>query len=307
VPQPTYLLLPSSSLTVPGADTGIVQQQIFAEEADLLAQSPFDLNRRLETDLGYTRISYEKTAPVYYYSAGRLIGEDQVTLATPPSLDLFHGGLAWVGDWSYFGFTDPVKGARYRLELDGYAGSLSFLSAVADLRAYLFLKPVTVAFRALHVGRWLGDSDNAALNLYYIGDPALVRGYEYPSIVSNEGAASAGGDIPQLDRLFGSRIAAFNMEVRLPFLGNTELGIIDFPYLPASLVAFLDGGIAWSDAKPPVFSSSADPSAHTPIFSAGAAVRFNLLGAAVLQVYWAWPFQRPDIGGSWGLMIASGW
>jgi hypothetical protein len=134
-----------------------------------------------------------------------------------------------------------------------------------------------------------------------------VRGYEYSSIVSNEGSAAAGGDVLQVDRLLGSRIAVFNMEVRLPFLGNAELGVVNFPWLPTSLVAFFDGGMAWSSAQPPVFSPSADPSAHVPVFSAGAAVRFNLLGAAVLQVYWAWPFQRPDIGGSWGLLIESGW
>jgi Tol biopolymer transport system component len=306
VPQPTYLLLPAASLTVPGADTGIVQQQIFTEEADLMAQYPLDLNRRLETDLGYTRISYEQTAPVFYYSVGELIGQDQVTLVTPPSLDLFHGGLAWVGDYSYFGFTDPVKGYRYRLEVDGYSGSLSFLTTIADIRAYLFAKPLTFAFRALHVGRWLADSGNPSLSQYYLGDPGLVRGYEYSSILSSEGAAAATGDIPQIDRLFGTRIAVFNAELRLPFLGNTELGIINFPYLPASLVAFLDGGMAWSDAQP-IELTSYDPGAHVPVFSAGAAVRFNLLGAAVLQFYWAWPFQRPDIGGSWGLVIASGW
>jgi Tol biopolymer transport system component len=306
VPQPTYLLLPPSAL-VAGADTGIVQQQIFTEEADLMTQNSLDLNRRIESDFGYTRISYEQTAPAYFYSAGQLIGESQVSLFTPPSLDLVHGGLSLVGDWSYFGFTDPVKGSRFRLELDGYTGSLSFLTAIADLRTYFFAKPLTIAVRALHLGRWLGDSDNPALNPYYVGDPDLVRGYEYSSIVSNEGAASAGGGIPQLDRLFGSRIAVFNVEVRLPILGNGELGVINFPWLPTSLAAFLDGGLAWSDAQPPVFPSTADPSAHIPVFSAGAAVRFNLLGAAVLQVYWAWPFQRPDIGGSWGFLIESGW
>ena len=307
VPQPIYLLLPSTMFTVLGADTGIAQQQVFTEELDLLAQYPVDLDRRLETDLGYTRISYEQTVPVYYYSAGQFIGQDQVTLVTPPALDLVHAGLAWVGDYSYFGFTEPVKGYRYRLELDGYSGSLGYLTATADLRAYLFMKPVTIAFRALHIGRWLGDSDSPYLNDYYLGDPDLVRGYEYSSIISNEGAGSTTGDIPQLDRLFGSRIAVFNMEVRLPVLGNTELGLINFPYLPTSLVAFLDGGLAWSGTQPPVFPSSPDPSAHVPVFSAGAAVRINLLGAAVLQVYWAWPFQRPDIGGSWGILIEDGW
>ena len=212
-----------------------------------------------------------------------------------------------MSDYSYFGFTDPVKGYRYRLELDGYSGSLSYLTALADLRAYLFVKPLTFAFRALHIGRWLGDSDSPYLNDYYLGDPDLVRGYEYSSIIANEGASSISGDIPQIDRLLGSRIARLQPGSAASRPGNHGARHHQLP-LPAHLPGGLPGRRPCVVRHPAAgVSSSLDPSAHVPVFSAGAAVRFNLLGAAVLQVYWAWPFQRPDIGGSWGLLIETGW
>jgi hypothetical protein len=306
VPQANYVFL-APPFSVAGADTAIVQQQIFYEEADVQAMYPLSVNRRLEGDIGYTGIWYEQMAPVFYYQGGVQVAEDQVSLATPPPLNLAHAGLAWVGDYSFQGFTDPVRGSRYRFELDGYTGSVSFLSAIADARAYLFLNPFTVAFRALSTGRYLGGADNPTLGSYYLGDPSLVRGYEYYSIISNEGASAAGGDVPQIDRLFGSKVAVVNAELRLPVLGNGELGLFNFSALPVSLVGFFDGGVAWTESSFPVFQPTSNPSARIPVFSAGAAVRVNLLGAAILQIYWAWPFQRPDIGGSWGFLIEAGW
>jgi hypothetical protein len=35
--------------------------------------------------------------------------------------------------------------------------------------------------------------------------------------------------------------------------------------------------------------------------------RFNLLGYAVLELFWAYPFQRTGAGGQWGFQLAPGW
>ena len=133
-----------------------------------------------------------------------------------------------------------------------------------------------------------------------------MRGYEYYSIASNEGAGS-NGNIPQIDRLFGSKIAVFNLELRIPVLGNDAFGLLKFPWVPTELVGFFDGGVAWTENAPPFLELSTDQTARIPVFSAGAALRINVLGAFVIQVYWAWPFERPDIGGSWGLLFEGGW
>jgi Tol biopolymer transport system component len=305
-PQASYYLLPSSALPAAEADTGIVEQQVYTDQVALQGLYPFSANRRLEAQIGYSHIWYEQTAPVYYFLSGALVGEGQANMAEVNApLDIVQAGLAYVGDYSYSGFTEPMKGYRYRFEVDGNAGSLTYLSTMDDVRGYLFLKPFAFALRGLHMGRYLGDSDSPLLADYFLGEPDLVRGYEYYSLLANEGAA--GGDVPQIDRLFGSRIAVFNAELRLALLGNSELGLLNFPYVPLTLVGFFDAGVAWTGNAPPVLAASTDPGARVPVASAGAAIRFNLLGAAIVELYWAWPFQRPGVGGSWGFLIEEGW
>jgi len=265
----------------------------------------FSANRRLEADLSYSHIWWEPTSPVYYFKNGVQIGQDQLSIAQPAPLDLVHAGMAYVGDYSFSGFTEPLKGYRYRFELGGDGGSLFFLTLAADVRAYLFLKPIGLAVRGLHVGRYLGDADNPVLANSFLGDPGLVRGYEYYSMVTHEGAG--GANVPQIDRLFGSRIAVIKAEVRLPLLGNGDIGLFVFPYLPITLVGFFDAGMAWTGSVLPELAWSTDPSARIPVFSAGGAIRFNLFGVAVLEIYFAWPFQRPGVNGLWGFLVEEGW
>lgn len=305
IPQFTYTAL-SPPYPVASADSGIQQQVIFQEEADLMAQYPVSINRRWEAGVGYTRYWWEGTAPVYYYQGGVLVQQDQISISTPPALDLLHAGLAYVGDYAFYGFTDPIRGYRWRFEVDPSVGTIFFVTALADIRAYLFLNPFTFAFRALTVGRYLSGADNPTLSQFYLGQPDLVRGYDYFSIASIEGAGT-NGNIPQINRLFGSKIAVFNAELRIPVLGTEQFGLLRFPWLPTELVGFFDGGVAWTESDAPVLTLSTDQFARIPVFSAGAAVRVNILGAFVIQVYWAWPFERQNIGGDWGFLLETGW
>ena len=98
-----------------------------------------------------------------------------------------------------------------------------------------------------------------------------------------------------------------NLELRIPLLGTEQFGLLRFPWVPLELVGFLDGGVAWTESDLPVLQLSTDQFSRVPVFSAGAAVRVNLLGLFVIQVYWAWPFERQNIGGSWGFVLESGW
>jgi hypothetical protein len=305
LPQTSYFLLPLSEITFPGADTAVVQEQVFTEQVDFQGSYPLSPNRRIEAGAGYQHIWVGQAAPVTYFQAGNYIGDGEVTLPLTAPLDIVHAGLALVGDYSFFGFTEPLKGYRYRLELDGDAGSLAYVTAVADARAYLYLKPFAVAVRALHRGRYFGDADTPLLADSYLGEPDLVRGYEYYSMASLEGAG--GGDVPQIDRLFGSRIAVVNAELRLPVLGNADVGLFNFPWVPLTLLGFVDAGVAWTATSPPAFTGTPNPAARVPVLSAGAAVRINILNAAVLQIYYAVPFQRPSISGIWGFLFEPGW
>ena len=56
-----------------------------------------------------------------------------------------------------------------------------------------------------------------------------MHGYDSGSFTSDECGGSS-GPCPAFDRLFGSRIAVANLELRLPLLG--ALGVIPSPQVP---------------------------------------------------------------------------
>ena len=99
-----------------------------------------------------------------------------------------------------------------------------------------------------------------------------------------------------------------SLEVRYPFLGTSEYGLINFPYLPTELALFGDAGLAWTADRAPSFRfTQDDTSDNVPVFSAGGAARVNLLGYAVLEIFYAFPFQRPDKTGQLGFALIQGW
>ena len=44
-----------------------------------------------------------------------------------------------------------------------------------------------------------------------------------------------------------------------------------------------------------------------PVASVGASARFNLFGYMVLEMYYAYPFQRPQKGAHFGFQLLPGW
>jgi hypothetical protein len=103
-----------------------------------------------------------------------------------------------------------------------------------------------------------------------------------------------------VDRLFGSRLAVGNIELRVPLIGDDRYGLINFPFLPTELALFVDGGTAWTG------SVGLGSGGRTPVFSSGASARFNIFGALVAEVYYALPFQRTT-GARWGFQLVPGW
>lgn len=202
------------------------------------------------------------------------------------------------------GFTSPIDGKRFRFEVVPTVGTLRYMSALADYRHYFFRRPVTLAFRVLHYGRYFSDSESDRLTPLQLGYETWVRGYA-PSTFSREECSGPG--CPQLDRLIGSRIGVFNAELRLPLFGTEQFGLLNFPYLPTELVGFFDGGIAWTQDEQPTWELAARSTERIPVFSTGVAARFNLFGYLVGQVYFAYPFQRPKQGWHTGFVLAHGW
>jgi len=307
----------ASSLTTVEVDG----QQVQARELELLLQRvyvdrivanseyPFSINRRLEGGIGFTRMSYDYELRRQLISLGGYVLERETKdLESPDPLNFVHANLGYVGDYSYFGFTSPMRGRRFHFEVEPTIGSLQYMYVLADYRQYLFLNPVTFAFRFMHHGRYLKDAEDEQLNPMFLGYKTWVRGYSLGSIEMSECTDTRDPEeCPEFDRLIGSRVGVVNVEVRIPIFGNEQFGLVNFRYLPADLVAFFDGGVAWTKHSDPVFRIKKRSAERIPVFSTGLAFRFNILGMLVAQVYYAYPFQRPEKGAHFGFVIAPGW
>jgi len=190
-------------------------------------------------------------------------------------------------------------------------GTLSFTTLLADYRKYLFLRPITFAFRGLHYGRYGKSADDStALWPLFLGEESVMRGYSYGSFTQQECATTPGiTSCPAFDRLLGSKLAVASFEIRIPVFGVPEYGLLNVPFLPMTLAPFVDAGVAWNGNTTPSLSTgfSSDPRKRTPVVSTGLSARWNVLGYAILESYVAHPFQRPGKGWIWGFQLVPGW
>jgi hypothetical protein len=288
-----------------------INDRIFWDYGLLFASFPISQTQRIEGTTGFQRISYDREVERFIFDDfGRLIGAERGQEEVPDPLNMATASVALVGDNSYFGFVSPIKGQRYRFEYQQTLGSVDYGTVTADYRRYLNpVWPATFAFRGLHYGRYGSDANGGRLNPLFLGWETLIRGYAGESFDVAECPLQLNG-CPAFDRLFGQRLAVASVELRVPVLGVEEYGLINFPYLPTEVVAFVDGGVAWSEGDEVDLSFRRDADnivGRIPVFSAGFALRTNLLGFMVLETYWANPFQRPTKGPHFGFSLAPGW
>jgi len=288
----------------------VIQQARFVQTQDdvsLLTQYPLGLTRRVEGHVGYQRLGFKTTVEQQVFVGSQLIDRSIQTL-DKVSINLFRGSAAFVGDSSTFGFISPVKGTRYRYEIEALNGDLNFETALLDYRHYFFHSPITLAVRGLHYGRYGTDAESNQISPLFVGSGTLVRGYESGSFNLSEcHQTSAAAGCPVFDRLVGSRIGVASMELRVPLFGVKEFGIISGAFLPTEFVAFADAGAAWSKGQTPKIKyTTSDTAERVPVFSAGVAARV-LLAYIPLEFYYAKPFQRPDQGWVFGFNISPGW
>ena len=305
----------------PDGTTSITQirQRIYVNQASLMAAYPFSTTRRLEGNIGVQRYSYDTEELTYVYdNFGSYLGRREMSLPSREPLNLASASLALVGDNSLPGFTSPVAGRRYRLEVGQSVGTLNFTSVAADVRRYMTPgKNITFALRALHFGRYGKtlevDRSVAAIQPYFLGYETFIRGYSYESFEPAECQATAlepaavVGACPGFDRLFGHRIGVANAEIRIPLLGIARFALLHFPYLPTEIFAFGDVGVAYNTTAEVNFDFVRPGGKRVPVFSTGAGARFNIFGFLILEAYYAHPFQRPEKGGHWGFVLAQGW
>ncbi|HKL09767.1 MAG TPA: basic secretory protein-like protein [Bacteroidales bacterium] len=291
--------------------------RIFEENFSLLSHFPISSKLRIEGGFSYARYSYRIDSINYYYLADEetgypmgYIGQNKQKVDDVP--DPYNIGsvyFAFVGDNSNFGITSPLSGYRYRFQAGQMFDHYLITNLNFDVRKYFFAKPFSFAFRALHYGRY-GKSANKLYPIF-LGNEYIIRGYNYNAFYKRDNLYTE--NYLDANRLSGSKIFAFNAEIRFPFTGIERLSLIKSKYLYSDLNLFFDAGVAWTKDKLPWVSSSdvrfkwePDPNYYTPITSLGASLRINLFGYAVLEPYIAVPFQLEDVSFSTGFVISGG-
>ena len=314
----------------------ILRQRIYVSQASLLGAYPLSATRRFETDLGLTRYGFDYEVERFIYDRTTLqfierVREDE---ESPDAIYFGRTGVAYVTDYSNFGFTSPVQGGRSRFQLSGAyvndrnsvdgttgerLGGFSFASVLADYRRYAFFRPFTFAFRAMHVGNYgVRESDATRIGQEYLYSsyyPTFVRGYGLRSFDFNAECPVEGNSCPAFERLRGTRIALANAELRIPVLGTRDFGLVNFQYLPTELSFFADAGLAWTADQGPNLKfvtgdalRSLDPAEdRVPVTSVGVSARLNILGYVIFETFYAYPFQRPDKGAHFGFALSPGW
>jgi hypothetical protein len=174
---------------------------------------------------------------------------------------------------------------------------LLFADLHVDARRYVMpIRPVTIAVRVEHVGRYGPDARDTRLTPLVVTLQSRVRGYSLSSFAMQEcGLAATSCSI--LDELTGSRLALVNLELRAPFFGLFT-GDLNYGRLPIEAIAFADAGFLWTPR-------SGMHAERDRFRSAGAGARVNVAGF-VFEVTAARVFDRPDKSWTTSVLLRPG-
>jgi Tol biopolymer transport system component len=268
--------------------------RIINYDVSAFASYPLSSVQRVEFSGGYRYLDFNDTLYTRYYTLDGF--QVYYEKSHPQTIPGFGYGYVTAGlyyDTGIFGATSPLIGQSYGLAVSPAFGSMNFTTLSVDLRKYVIpVKPFTLAFRALHLGRYGKDSEDPRFYPLYIAWWDLVRGYD---------VYSGSNSTVDYRRLFGSKMIVANVELRFPILRLLGLGKGYFGAWPLEAYGFYDAGIAWAntpgdqyywggttpaDVKPWFLGGN-----RKPLTSAGVGLRTNLFGMLVLGVNYVYPFQ----------------
>lgn len=298
-----------------------LRQRIYIDQIEGLTSYAFSTTRRLEASIGATRYGFDYELDTFRFDPlTGFVTRDRTQLndQEPDAQYFATTGLSLISDFSFFGFTSPVRGGRSRFEVVPHIGTERFLRVRADYRRYFQFSPLTFAVRGLHMGNYGADETSGSLftqeYLGYANSQGFVRGYSFSSFDDlGECTPTASGICAEQARLLGTRMALASMELRIPLFGTEQFGLINFPYLPTEIAFFVDGGVAWTANDPPEIGPVSEwfkdtrSAERIPVFSTGVSSRVNLFGYTVLEIFYAKPWQRPVKGAHFGFQIIPGW
>jgi WD40 repeat protein len=288
-------------------------QDVFVEQAELFRQTnrsasasiayPFSRASRVELTGAARNITFGREVLRQGFSPrGDVLFQDRREIDAPAGISFAEMGAALVYDTAVYGIASPILGRRYRFEVTPTVGDVRFTGVLADFRQYVMpVRPVTLAGRVVHYGRYGGDSEDTRLLPLFLGYPNLVRGYDVNSFSARE----CGPDpvrCPVLNHLVGSRLLVANLELRIPPFGTFGGGRRVYGPLPLELIAFADGGVAWTAGEQPDFLGGR----RKLVTSLGGGVRANVLGFVIAELDVVKPLDRPDKGWSFLFNLSPG-
>lgn len=262
--------------------------------------------QRLEAGAGYSAYSRRLDRFQTHYHLGIPVQQERDKLDTPEGYKLGNAYAAYVFDNSYFGLASPLRGKRYRFEVEKIYDALDYHSFMADYRHYAFLNPSSFAFRLLHASRHGADAESSLIYPLSFAYPTLTRGNRLDDM---QGYANEETGEFSINQIFGSRMLVGNVEWRLPLTGPERLAVFKSGIFFTELSVFTDAGVAWDASSKPVLKQVADtPAERIPLLTTGLSLRLNLLGAIVIEAYYALPWRADRFGkGVFGLNFAPGW
>ncbi len=294
---------------IPVDNLQYIIQRTFEDQVSAFGVYPISTTRRLEIGGSWAWYYYRLDAyNRYYNSLGYIVHEDRERLPSPEGFSLQRLNIGYVGDNSYFGLASPMRGQRYRLNVEKYFGKVDMYSLTADYRWYYFFNPVSIAFRTTHYGRWFIDEmkDDLFYPLF-LGYPGFVRGYEYSAIYNRSNSTEE--DV--FEQYIGNKVLLGGFEIRVPLSGPERLALIKSGIFFTELAWFVDAGLAWNKGETISFDSHKTPqNARVPVFSTGPSLRINLFGALILEPFYAFPFMIDDFSfddGVFGVNFIPGW
>ena len=242
----------------------------------------YALNRaqRIELSSGIRQIGFSRERRVETVSrlSGMIMDHETERLPSEPAISMAETGVAIIGDTAVFGATAPIMGSRYRLQAGTTVGGLRYSSILADYRRYMMpVRPFTIAMRLVHGGRYGQDANDIRLRDVYLGSPALVRGYDAPTVARSE-CANSGVDCAALNTLLANRFVAAKVELRFPVwsaLNSTSR--VRYGPIPMDAFIFADAGAGWGGERR--FGPGGVDGRW--VRSAGAGVRVNAIGMIV--------------------------
>ncbi len=287
----------------------ILDYRTYVDQVSMFGYFPMSKKNRFESGLGFTRYSFRIDSINNYYVDGYRYDKNEKKIDAPEGYNVYESYIAYVSDNSYFGFTSPMSGYRYRIELNKYFGDRNLYGVLLDGRKYFFMRPLSFAFRFLHYGRYGGDAN--LIYPFFIGSDyyGFLRGYTGNSFYKVNRIDGSGLSI---NSLVGSKIMVSNAEVRFPFSGHERLSLIHSKFFYTDLVLFFDAGLAWENDLPwnsvsdVLISWEPKTDKRIPVYSSGVSLRFNLFGMLILEPYYAFPFQQFLGHGVWGLTFSAG-